>query len=88
MQWAINGGKLGRTSPAITKLVYANDAILIFKAQQAGVSAMAECLLKYCASSSQNIDIEKSRLSSSHGVPSLIPNTDLEPKGFETITQR
>ena len=38
----INGGKLGSTSPAITKLVYANDVILIFKDKQAGVSAMAK----------------------------------------------
>lgn len=45
---AINGGKLGRTSPAITKLVYANNVILIFKAKQAGVSAMAECLEILC----------------------------------------
>ena len=29
---------------------------------------MAKCLSKYCAFSSQNIDVEKSRLSSSHGV--------------------
>ena len=48
--------------------MYANDVILTFKAKQAGVSAMAKCLSKYCAFSSQNIDVEKSRFSSSHGV--------------------
>lgn len=67
---AINGVKLGRTSLAITKLMYADDVILICKAKQVEVSTMAECLSKYCAWSGQNINLEKSGLFASHGVHS------------------
>ena len=82
---AINGGKLGCTSLSITKLVYANDVILIFKAKQAGLSAMAECLSKYCASSSQNIAVEKSRLSSSHGVHSQFLTQIWNQRGLKLL---
>lgn len=67
---AINGVKLGRTNLAITKLMYADDVILICKAKQVEVSTMAECLSKYCAWSGQNINLEKSGLFASHGVHS------------------
>ena len=50
--------------------MYAGDVILICKAKQVEVSAMAECLSKYCAWSSQNINLEKSGLFASHGVHS------------------
>ena len=67
---AINGVKLGRTSLAITKLMYADDVILICKAKQVEVSTMAEWLSKYCAWSGQNTNLEKSGLFASHGVHS------------------
>ena len=67
---AINGVKLGHTSLEITKLMYADDVILICKAKQVEVSTMAECLSKYCAWSGQNINLEKSGLFASHGVHS------------------
>ena len=78
---AINGVKLGHTSLAITKLMYADDVILICKAKQVEVSTMAVSLEILCLvwSKYQSREIGIICLSWS-SFP--IPDTDPEPKNI------
>lgn len=56
----IQGIKLGRNSPAISHLFFADDLMLFFRANEENVSKIAECLNQFCKWTGQMISVSKS----------------------------
>ena len=60
--------KPSRKAPPISKLCYADDIILFYKASVTKLSTLKECLGKYCQYSKQIINVEKSEVFPSKGI--------------------
>lgn len=60
--------KPSRKAPPISKLCYADDIILFYKASVTELSTLKECLGKYCQYSKQIINVEKSEVFPSKGI--------------------
>lgn len=58
----IHGIRVARGSPSISHLLFADDCLLFFKANQREVQAVKDSLDLYCASSSQLINYDKSNI--------------------------
>uniref|UniRef100_A0A803NSM4 Reverse transcriptase domain-containing protein n=1 Tax=Cannabis sativa TaxID=3483 RepID=A0A803NSM4_CANSA len=65
----IKGIKVTRSAPAITHLMFADDVVLFGQATIKEAQAFLECLQKYCAWSGQAINLQKSTVFFSKGVP-------------------
>ena len=64
----ISAIKVASTSPPISRLCYADDVIIFYKAKHSELVSLKKCLEKYCSWSSQLISIEKSSVFPSKGV--------------------
>ena len=64
----ICGVKIAPSTPCISKLLYADDVLLLFGAKIAEVNKMMECVKKYCAWFGQSISRDKCGVFVSKGV--------------------
>lgn len=64
----ISGVEVSSTTPPISKLCYADDVILFYKAKASELVSLKSCLEKYCSWSGQKISVEKSGFFPSKGV--------------------
>lgn len=69
MEGKITGIKVSRTSPRITRLMYADDLVIYCKANMEEVTEVKRCLDSYCLWTGQQINWEKSEVHFSPNVP-------------------
>lgn len=69
----VQGISIGRSSPAISHLLYADDLVLVGRATKRSAGAMRDCLEKCCSWSGQKVNQEKSSVMFS-------PNTHRDSK--------
>ena len=73
-QRLINGIKIAPSLTGISKLLYADDVILVYKAKHSEINEIMIILRKYCEWSGQQINFEKSGVFTSKGVHSQFLN--------------
>jgi hypothetical protein len=66
---AIQGVKVAATAPAVNHLLFADDSLLFFHANNEGALEIKELLNKYCNASGQRINVDKSSVYFSKGCP-------------------
>jgi len=58
----ISGVKVCRDAPPVTNLLFADDSLILMKANQQNASALKSVLDLYCAASVQLVSVEKSSI--------------------------
>ncbi|XP_051211644.2 uncharacterized protein [Lolium perenne] len=66
---ALQGVKVAASAPAVNHLLFADDSLLFFHANNEGALEMKELLNKYCNASGQRINVDKSSVYFSKGCP-------------------
>uniref|UniRef100_A0A2N9IMG3 CCHC-type domain-containing protein n=1 Tax=Fagus sylvatica TaxID=28930 RepID=A0A2N9IMG3_FAGSY len=85
---SIQGVKLNPAASPITKLFYADDVLLFYRAKIREVDVMMKCIEKYCQWSGQSISIEKSGLFVSKGAHKQFMNQVKNQWGYKKLANR